>query len=145
MRGGGWGLGGGCRLAVMGSEGGLLVASHPWPLISTVTEWSRWQPTKSSDTDGIAANDAPNPQSKTNRGEERMGGLHAYSVPERKCQHKKKIFTSTLLALCVCTGSSRVFSPLGVSPLLKCGKKAEWRINTVHEQHIDIFTDEFEI
>lgn len=48
-----------------------LVSSHPCPLIPTVTEGSRWQSaTKSSDTDGISANDVPNTQSKTTRGED---------------------------------------------------------------------------
>lgn len=70
VQGGEQGLGRGCRLAVMGNEGGLWLHLTPWPLIPTVTEWSRWQPTKSSDTDAISANDAPNPQSKTNRGED---------------------------------------------------------------------------
>ncbi len=117
-RGGGWGLGGGCRLAVLGGEGGLGFASHPWPLIPTVTERSRWRTTKSSDTDGISANDAPNPQSKTNRGED--GRTACLLCPSEEVV-TSEIFTSNLLVL-VCAPGLHRFSHLpGCLSYLECG------------------------
>lgn len=97
MRGSEWGLGGGCRLAVIVGEGGLWCVSHPNPLIPTVTEWSRWHPTKSSDTDGSSANDAPNLQSKTNRWED---GRTVWSL----CPDEEVSKTSTVLVLVLMLG-----------------------------------------
>lgn len=120
MRGGGWGLGEGCRLAAMGSGGRALAASHPWPLIPTLTEWSRWRPTKSCDADWILANDAPYLQSEANRGEEWSGVAAWLRCPWEVSM--SKFFSSALFA----PGLHSVFSPPRVWQNIQWLDTSDW-------------------